>query len=267
MSVTMWLKTVRTKVRRHAVTMGVEWRDGHLYHEVASHLDGEAKRWFATWMESVSPVEESINMLFEMLRAKYMTQRTGPEVVDRLSARSQIKGDRLVEYAQALREIGENGDVGEDWLVRAFLKGISSSEGATHVRGHRRRTLDEAVSLAIPQVGDYGEGYGVGLETAMAHWDEREAQQGHGSLTAAAGSGEQDQLGLDGESRSVVTGYGPMWGAPHKRPQYDTKDRQLSAGEASGTNIEKHHNSGKKTTKTCELLGLCFSTLNCVSAP
>ncbi|KAE9156968.1 hypothetical protein PF005_g33013 [Phytophthora fragariae] len=68
-----------------------------------------------------------------MLRAKYMTQRTGSEVVDLLNARRQMRGERLVEYARSLREIGERGDVGEDWLVNAFLKGMSSNEGATHV--------------------------------------------------------------------------------------------------------------------------------------
>ncbi|KAF4045531.1 hypothetical protein GN244_ATG01977 [Phytophthora infestans] len=59
--------------------------------------------------------------------------------------------------------------------------------------------------------------------------------QGHRLLTAAAASGEQEQLGLDGESRSVVTGYGPMWNAPRKRPRYDTEDRQASAGGAIAT--------------------------------
>ncbi|EGZ13674.1 hypothetical protein PHYSODRAFT_335423 [Phytophthora sojae] len=55
MPVSMWLKTVRQEVRRQAVTMGVEWNENQLYQEVASHLEGEAKRWFATVMESVQP--------------------------------------------------------------------------------------------------------------------------------------------------------------------------------------------------------------------
>ncbi|ETP16070.1 hypothetical protein F441_09289 [Phytophthora nicotianae CJ01A1] len=160
-------------------------------------------------MESVSPEEESINTLASMLRAKYMTQRTEPEVVDRLNARRQMRGERLVEYAQSLREIGENGDVGEDWLVSAFLK--------------------------VAHVGDYSEGYSVGLETAMARWDEREAQQGRGPLAAAAGGDEREQLGIDSESKSVVAGYGPAWGAPQKRPRYDTEGRQVTAGGAGST--------------------------------
>ncbi|KAE9033336.1 hypothetical protein PR001_g10213 [Phytophthora rubi] len=163
MPVTMWLKTEK-----------------QLYHEVASNLDGEAQRWFATVMESMPEDEENINTLAGMLRAKYMTQRTGPEVVNLLNARRQMRGERLVEYAQSLREIGERGDVGEDRLVNAFLKGMSSNEGATHVRGHRPQTLAEAVNLAVPDVGEYGEGYGVSLETAMTRWDERETPSGVG---------------------------------------------------------------------------------------
>ncbi|KAE8967105.1 hypothetical protein PR002_g28167 [Phytophthora rubi] len=43
-----------------------------------------------------------------------------------------MRGERLLEYAQSLREIAEQGDIGEDWLVNAFLKGMSSTIGATH---------------------------------------------------------------------------------------------------------------------------------------
>ncbi|EGZ27238.1 hypothetical protein PHYSODRAFT_414297, partial [Phytophthora sojae] len=127
-----------------------------LYHEVAAYLDGEAQRWLATVMETVAPGDENIDTLASMLRAKYMTRRTTPEVVDLLNACRQMRGERLLEYAQSLREIAKQGAISEDWLVSAFLKGMSSPMGATHVRGHRPRTLDEAVNLAIPHVGDYG---------------------------------------------------------------------------------------------------------------
>ncbi|KAG6614612.1 Retrovirus Polyprotein [Phytophthora cinnamomi] len=162
-----------------------------------------------------------------MLRAKYMTQRTGPEVVDLLNARRQTRGERLVEYAQSLREIGERGDVGEDWLVNAFLKGMSSPEGATHVRGHRRQTLDEAVNLAVPHIDEYGEGYGVGLETAIARWDKRETSSGRGpGVGAATRTGGQERSGLTGNFGSVVTGYGPTWGTASIPPRYDIEGRQ-----------------------------------------
>ncbi|EGZ08685.1 hypothetical protein PHYSODRAFT_524474, partial [Phytophthora sojae] len=136
--------------------MGVEWQEKQLYHEVAAHLEGEAQRLFATVMETVPESEESIGTLADMLRAKYMTRRTGPEVMDLLHSRRQMRGERLLEYAQSLREIAEQGDIGEVWLVNSFLKGMSSTIGATHVRGHRPRNLDDAVNLAIPHVGDYG---------------------------------------------------------------------------------------------------------------
>jgi hypothetical protein len=230
MPVTMWLKTVRAEVRRQAVTMGVQWRDDQLYHEVAAHLEGEAQRWFATVMETVPRNDESIGTLAGMLRAKYMTRRTTPEVVDLLSARRQMRGERLLEYAQSLREIAEQGDISEDWLVSAFLKGMSSNEGATHVRGHRPSTLDEAVNLAIPHVGDYGEGYGVGLETAVAVWDEREAREGRGPLTATAKT-EKEQSGAAGNLSNVVSGYGAMWGTVPTPLRYDTAGRPVGTGK------------------------------------
>ncbi|KAE9280430.1 hypothetical protein PR003_g27965, partial [Phytophthora rubi] len=82
MPATMWLKTVRAEVHRQAVTRGVNWQEKQLYHEVAAHLEGEAQRWFATVMETVPESEENIGTLADMLRAKYVTRRTGPEVVD-----------------------------------------------------------------------------------------------------------------------------------------------------------------------------------------
>ncbi|EGZ28801.1 hypothetical protein PHYSODRAFT_474184 [Phytophthora sojae] len=96
--------------------MGVIWNDKQLYHEVAAHFEGEAQRWFATVMESVAEADENINTMAAMLRAKCMAQRTNPKVVDLLNARQQMRGERLVEYAQALRKIGERGDISEDWL-------------------------------------------------------------------------------------------------------------------------------------------------------
>ncbi|KAE8909810.1 hypothetical protein PF005_g27164 [Phytophthora fragariae] len=233
MPVTMWLKTVREEVRRQAVTRGVNWQEKQLYHEVAAHLEGEAQRWFATVMETVPESEENIGTLADMLRAKYVTRRTGPEVVDLLNSRRQMRGERLLEFAQSLREIAEQGDIGEDWLVNAFPKGMSSTIGATNVRGHRPRNQDDAVNLAIPHVGDYGEGYGVGLEKAMTTWDEREATKGRWPLATAAATQDQEQTSWSGNNGSVVTGYGPMWGKAHKPPSYDTEGRPVMDGKAS----------------------------------
>ncbi|GMF46610.1 unnamed protein product [Phytophthora fragariaefolia] len=114
MPVSMWLKTMRVEVRRQAATMGVIWNDKQLYHEVAAHFEGDAQRWFATVMETVPEVDENINTLVDMLRTKYMAQRTSPEIVGLLNARRQMRGERLVEYAQALREIGERGEISEE---------------------------------------------------------------------------------------------------------------------------------------------------------
>ncbi|KAG1689216.1 hypothetical protein DVH05_002709 [Phytophthora capsici] len=235
MPVTMWLKTVRQEVRRQAAILGVEWRERQLYHEVASHLAGEAQRWFATVMESVPPEQETIGTLSDMLRAKYMAHHTTPEVVDLLNARRQMRGEKLVEYAQILREIGERGDIGEDWLVNAFLKGMSSSDGATHVRGHRPQTLVEAVNLAVPHVGEYGEGYGVGLDVAMGRWDEREAAHGRGPLAAPTAAGGTEQLAAADNFGNVVSGYGAAWGSAEQAPRYDTSGRPVTDGRTGST--------------------------------
>ncbi|EEY66814.1 uncharacterized protein PITG_17381 [Phytophthora infestans T30-4] len=121
------LKTVKAEVRWQAVTVGTKWRDDQLYHEVASHLDGESKRWFATVIKSVSPEEENIDPYAELLRAMYMTQHTDPEVV--------------------VRQEADEG------------RGLGGGDARATAQA---RPLGEAVSLATPHVGDYGEGYGVG---------------------------------------------------------------------------------------------------------
>ncbi|KAG6617724.1 Retrovirus Polyprotein [Phytophthora cinnamomi] len=161
----MWLKTVSAEVRRQAVATGMQWTGAQLYHEVALNLDGEAMRWFATVVKSLPPEEETINTLAEMLRTKYVTQRSGPEVIDLLHARRQMRGERLLDYAQSLREIAERGEIGDDRKVSGFLKAMSSVAGAT-------------------LVGEYGEGYGVGLAAAIAEWDTREATAGRSPLAA-----------------------------------------------------------------------------------
>ncbi|POM66321.1 Hypothetical protein PHPALM_17835 [Phytophthora palmivora] len=194
MPITMWLKTVRAKVRRQAATMGVEWRDDQLYHEMTSYLEEEAQRWFATVMESVAPEAENIETLATMLPEKYMTQRSGPEVVDLPNASWQMRGERLAAYARSLREIAE-------------------------------RAVDKAVS----HVGEYGEGYGVGLEAALVAWSERETSAARSPVATAAG--EQELSAIAGNFGSVVSGYGPMWGMTPEAPRCDTERRLLSAKE------------------------------------
>ncbi|KAG3173165.1 hypothetical protein PI126_g955 [Phytophthora idaei] len=168
--------------------MGVQCRDDQPYHEVASYLEGEAKRWFETVIESVSPEEENINTSAGIPRKKYMKQRSGPE---------------------SLREISERGEIGDVWQVNAFLKGMSSPMGATHVRGHLPRTLDEALNVAIPQVGEYGEGYGVGMGAVITAWDTRETTVGRGPLAAISATAEdKEQSGLGGNLYRIRPGVG-----------------------------------------------------------
>ncbi|OWZ22375.1 hypothetical protein PHMEG_0002933 [Phytophthora megakarya] len=229
MFVTMWLKTVRAEIRRQAVT------HAQLYHEVAARLDGEAQRWFATVLESITREDENITTLSTMLRTKYMTQRPGPEVVDLLTARRQMRGERLVNYAQSLREIAESREIGDDRQVNAYLKGMDSTMRATHVRGHRPRTLDEDLNVAIPQVGDSGRGYCVGLEVLITAWDARKASAGRGPLatasTTAVAAPDKEQSGLGGNLGNVVDGCGPMWRSAPKQHRFYTEGQQLNSGK------------------------------------
>lgn len=147
-----------------------------------------------------------------------------------------MRRERLDEYAHALREIGERADITEDWLVNAFLKSMNRAIGGTHVRGHRPQTLDEAIHLTVPRVGNYGEEYGVGLEAAMTRWDEREGLRDRAHLAATmATTGGQEQSGLAENLGTAVSGYGPMWGSAERSPRYDTEGRPVTTGKADPT--------------------------------
>ncbi|KAG2763988.1 hypothetical protein Pcac1_g24366 [Phytophthora cactorum] len=229
----MWLRTVRAEVRQQAVTMGVQCRDDQQYHEVASYLEGEAKRWFETVIESVSPEEENINTSAGIPRKKYMKQRSGPE---------------------SLREISERGEIGDVWQVNAFLKGMSSPMGATHVRGHLPRTLDEALDVAIPQVGEYGEGYGVGMGAVITAWDTRETTVGRGPLAAISATAEdKEQSGLGGNLYRIRPGVGHGTEAATVRHcgstigQRESRIRRVvEVGRAASTGQEQHGMRNKR---------------------
>ncbi|KAF4130222.1 hypothetical protein GN958_ATG20637 [Phytophthora infestans] len=85
-----------------------------------------------------------------------MVKRSNPEVVARLRQRRKQR----------------------EWLVDAFISGMSNKRCATLVRGHRSWTFNEAVNAALDQVGEYCESYGVDLGTVMKVQDERDAAVG-----------------------------------------------------------------------------------------
>ncbi|GMF29386.1 unnamed protein product [Phytophthora fragariaefolia] len=110
----------------------------------------------------------------------------------------------------------------------------AARSGATHVRGHRPKALDEVLNVAIPQVGDYGEGYGIGVEEAMSAWDAREAARGRGPLaTPRSAAGGHEKSAVGSSSWSVVTGYDSGWGVAPKPPRYESEGRLVEAGKAS----------------------------------
>jgi len=168
-AVSTWLRAVQTETRRQERTLGIRWERDEVYFEMASHLEGEALRWYGNIMSSV--IDETDETLARLLRGRYGEQRSDPEVVASLNDRKQMRGEPLVEYAAALREIVADRSIGEEWLVDAFLNGISNTGSLTHIRGRKPQNLDEAVRVATRQVGTFGEGHRVGLEAAMAKQD------------------------------------------------------------------------------------------------
>ncbi|GMF26487.1 unnamed protein product [Phytophthora fragariaefolia] len=169
---------------------------------------------------------------------------SGTETVPPFVVREKVKALKLTKFkglddampvSMWLKTVrAERGEIGADWHVSAFLKVMSSTAGATHVRGHHPKTLDEALNVAIPQVEAYGEGYGIGLEASMSAWDAREAARGRGPLaTVRSAAGGHEKSAVGSNSRSVVTGYNPGWSAAPKPPRTRNRSRCNNTKEPS----------------------------------
>jgi hypothetical protein len=159
MPISTWLRAVQTEARRQERTLGLHWNGDEVYFEMVSHLEGEALRWYGNIISSIT--DETDENLARLLRGRYGEQRSDPEVVGSLNDRKQMRGEPLVEYAAVLRAIVGDRNIGEEWLIDAFLNGMGNQDSATHVRGRQPTTLDEAVRDAIRQVGKFGEGHRV----------------------------------------------------------------------------------------------------------
>ncbi|OWZ12778.1 hypothetical protein PHMEG_00014001 [Phytophthora megakarya] len=146
-TVKAWLKAVRNELRRQTAIVRTEWREHEVFIEMVASLEGKALMWYGTVEDAFSIREDqTFGILSRMMKDRYMVKRSNPEVVARLRQRRQQRGESLVEYAQKFREIASTNPVDE-----------------------------EAVNFAVDQVGEYGEGYGVDLATAMRVHDGRTA--------------------------------------------------------------------------------------------
>ncbi|EEY66922.1 uncharacterized protein PITG_17795 [Phytophthora infestans T30-4] len=67
-----------------------------------------------------------------------------------------------------------------DGLAQLLLAIYNSEQSATSVQGHYAQTLDETVRIKASQVGEYGEGYRVGLEASTGK------QTGRGTVVEVA---------------------------------------------------------------------------------
>ncbi|GMF52731.1 unnamed protein product [Phytophthora fragariaefolia] len=193
MMVKAWLREVRNEIRRQTAILKVEWYEREVFLEMVANVEGEALLWYDTVEDSLERAEDqTFGNLRQLLKDRYMVKRSNPEVVARLRQRRQQRGEPLVAYAQRLREIVSGNDVGEEWLVDAFLAGMGNTCNAALVRRNRPSTLNAAVNAAIEQVGEYGEGYGIGLGMAMTQHDRRSAAVS-GAPVADTGFGRWDR--------------------------------------------------------------------------
>eukprot|EP00644_Phytophthora_capsici_P009530 jgi/Phyca11/107420/e_gw1.13.821.1 len=226
-SVKAWLKAVKNELRRQTAILRTEWREHEVFIEMVGSLEGEALMWYDTVEDSFSRREDqTFGNLSRLMKDRYMVKRSNPEVVARLRQRRQQRGESLVEYAQKLREIASSNPVDEEWLVDSFLSGMSNTWCATLVRGHRPTTLNEAVNSAVDQVGEYGEGYGVDLVTAMRAHDERTASASSTQVVAGPDLTRTQQLsGVSGSLGTVVTGFDDVGIAAGPPPRYDVEGR------------------------------------------
>ncbi|GMF40394.1 unnamed protein product [Phytophthora fragariaefolia] len=231
--ISTWRRAVQTETRCQERSLGVHWDSNAVYYEMASHLEGEALRWYGNIMGTI--IDETDDNLARLLRERYGEQRSDPEVVGSLNDRKQMRGEPLVEYAVVLRAIVADRSIGEEWLIVAFLNGMSNQDSATHVRGRESQTLDEAVRTATRQVGKFGEGHWVGLEEAITRQDAR--READLRMAAAAPS----VLGAPSRKRPAeatdinntrAMGLGAQ--LPTQPPRYDVEGRLISLMSALG---------------------------------
>lgn len=125
MPVSTWLRAVHT-IKRQQYEAGVTWTPREVFFEMIRALRGEAMRWYGTIAESIDP--ETDENLASLLRQRYTKQLADPEVIASLKERRQMRGEALVEYAANLRDIVVDRQIGEEWLIDAFLGGLSNSQ-------------------------------------------------------------------------------------------------------------------------------------------
>lgn len=234
-SVTAWRKMLQTEVRNQATSMRVTWTPHELYNAATALFDGDAMEWFSSLDTGLTPDEETIDNLADLMKEHYMITRSEPETIEMLDRRRQARGESLGDFAQNLRRIVAGRHIEEKWLVNAFLSGMSNQTCATHVRvalGRGEATLREAVQAAVLNTGEYGEGVRVGLlDAEKAH----DARQGPSAVAPAVVQGESKTTAIKRERESVASGQHWYGTTPnHGGPRYDTEGRLVGNTDAKG---------------------------------
>ena len=142
-----WLVRFESAVHTDELLRQLSWPDQVLYQVVATKLEGSAAVWFGNVAEGVAPSDRTFKYLKALLLKQYGRQETTEEVVAQVMARRKAPEETFVDYAVALRRIGNGMAINEAWYVTAFTNGLDPlTRGLVRVQGPT--TLMEAAQVA-----------------------------------------------------------------------------------------------------------------------
>lgn len=157
-NVAAWLVAIPNAVQRQLALYGEVWTERE-YYGVSAHLKGPAGQWFHRLNAHIAPNCRTLDFLRSRLLDTYGSKVNVWETQLRLVQHRRQPGERLLDYANSLTEIGaENPGVTAECYVDAFIRGMNNRVFVQSVRTARPSTLEDAVSYAVEFCGQYGEG-------------------------------------------------------------------------------------------------------------
>ncbi|KAG6602772.1 putative Polyprotein [Phytophthora cinnamomi] len=152
-----WLETVSIAAQSQFVLNGEEWSPVDVYYGVAAHLKGPANSLFRALNKQTAPERRNLLYLERKLREVYGSRETSWDIQNKLMARRQLPGERLLDYSSSLTELGAgHPGLAPSFYVDAFARGLDNPISSQTVTSARMPTLEQAVSLAIDNCGRYG---------------------------------------------------------------------------------------------------------------
>lgn len=153
-----WLATIPQEVERQLSLGGDTWSALELFYGATAYLKEDASEWLITLREIMHEEDKNLAYLVKMMRKKFGRRESMFRAQQRLAARRQMPGERLVDYARQLTRIGFETRVPAEYYVDAFINGLNNENVAMIIQTCNPTTLDEAVQFACDKCGEYGEG-------------------------------------------------------------------------------------------------------------